>query len=188
VDSLGKDYINSGSHIRKEKRTLGNECFIPYDNLSKPMKELDRTFAKGILDVVNSSVHDRYMNLHECVNRLVNDYKKHGNLYIAFDFDCTVFDYHNVGDTFPKMEKLLCFLKENKFKLLLFTGNEGSRLEEIIKYCKDRGYEPDYVNENPIMKTTKPYYNILLDDRAGLREAYETIVIMLNIFNIRFNG
>jgi hypothetical protein len=33
------------------------------------------------------------------------------------------------------------------------------------------------------MKTTKPYYNILLDDRAGLNDAYQTLVLTLNILN-----
>lgn len=129
---------------------------------------------------------DRYLAISECVNRLVLDYKKHGNLFIAFDFDNTVFDYHKVGDTFPKLENLLRFLKLNNFNLILFTGNEDDKLIEIIDYCKSNGYEPTYVNENPIMKTRKPYYNILLDDRAGLNDAYQTIVLTLNILNYEF--
>ena len=129
---------------------------------------------------------DRYLEISECVNRLVSDYKKHGNLFIGFDFDNTIFDYHKVGDTFPKLENLLRFLKSNNFNLILFTGNEDDKLIEIIDYCKSNGYEPTYVNENPIMKTRKPYYNILLDDRAGLNDAYQTIVLTLNILNYEF--
>lgn len=30
------------------------------------------------------------------------------------------------------------------------------------------------------MKTRKPYYNILLDDRAGLGEAYQILLLTLN--------
>lgn len=126
-------------------------------------------------------MQDRYLQLNESVKRLVNDYRKHNSLFVAFDFDNTVFDYFGVGDTFPKLEDLLKYLKQKGFKLILFTGNEGDKLKDIIGYCKQNGYEPDFVNENPLMKTRKPYYNILLDDRAGLNEAYQTLLLTLNI-------
>lgn len=43
----------------------------------------------------------------------------------------------------------------------------------MIEYCKHFGIAVDYINENPeIMNTRKPYYNILLDDRAGLECAF----------------
>jgi phosphoglycolate phosphatase-like HAD superfamily hydrolase len=128
-------------------------------------------------------MQDRYLELNESVKRLVSDYKKHNSLFVAFDFDNTVFDYFGTGETYPKLEALLRFLKVKEFKLILFTGNEGEKLQEIVKYCKEHGYEPDFVNESPVMKTTKPYYNILLDDRAGLNDAYQTLVLTLNILN-----
>jgi MoaA/NifB/PqqE/SkfB family radical SAM enzyme len=128
-------------------------------------------------------MQDRYLDLNECVKRLVSDYKKHGNLYVAFDFDNTVFDYFGTSDTYPKLEKLLRFLKSRGFNLILFTANEGNKLEDIVKYCKERGFAPDYINESPVMKTSKPYYNILLDDRAGLNDAYQTLILTLNTLN-----
>lgn len=128
-------------------------------------------------------MQDRYLDLNESVKRLVADYKKHNNLFVAFDFDNTVFDYFGTGETYPKLEVLLRFLKSKGFKLILFTGNEGEKLQGIVRYCKEHGYEPDFVNESPVMKTTKPYYNILLDDRAGLNDAYQTLVLTLNILN-----
>ena len=66
-----------------------------------------------------------------------------------------------LGDTYPKVEELLRRAKELGHILILFTGNEGVALDKIKEYCKERGYEPDLINENPIMKTRKPYYNIL---------------------------
>jgi hypothetical protein len=129
---------------------------------------------------------DRYLNYEQVLNRLLDQYQEHGNLIIAFDFDNTVFDYENDGDTFPKLEKLLRFLKSLGFHLMLYTGNEGKRLEEIVKYCKKRRYEPNYVNENPLMKTRKPFWNILLDDRAGLKETYKTVIDFLNILGYEY--
>jgi beta-phosphoglucomutase-like phosphatase (HAD superfamily) len=124
---------------------------------------------------------DRYLNISENVKRLLKDYKKHNNIFVAFDFDNTVYDFHKIGDTFPKIENLLRELKQKNITLILFTGNEGAKLDTIIKYCKNNGYEPTFINENPIMKTRKPYYNILLDDRAGLNDAYQTLLLTLNI-------
>jgi phosphoglycolate phosphatase-like HAD superfamily hydrolase len=125
-------------------------------------------------------MEDRYLDIEQCINRLVCDYQKNNILYIAYDFDNTVFDYHNIGDNYPKVEKLLKFLKEKSFKLILFTANDGEDLEDIVKYCKFSGYEPDYINESPVQNTKKPYYHILLDDRAGLCSAYKVVLKVLN--------
>lgn len=120
-------------------------------------------------------MEDRYLNTELAIERLKQDYLKHKSLFVAFDFDNTVFDFFGVGDTFPALEGLLKLAKLRNCKLILFTGNEGERLKEIVQYCKDHGYEPDYVNENPFTPTRKPFYNILLDDRAGLNEAYRIL-------------
>jgi hypothetical protein len=125
-------------------------------------------------------MQDRYFNNQECIDRLFNDYKQHGNLFVAFDFDDTVFDFHNKGDYFSKMESLLRELYDRKFTLILFTGNEGDKLDAAVNYCVERGYKPTYVNENPIMATRKPYYNILFDDRSSLSEAYCIMNSVLN--------
>lgn len=122
---------------------------------------------------------DRYLNTDECVKRLVNDYKKHNNLFIAFDYDNTVSDFHKIGDTFPKLETLLKECKEFGLSLILFTAKEEFGIDIAFQYCLKRGYKPDYINESPVMKTKKPYYNILLDDRAGLNEAYEILTLTL---------
>lgn len=50
----------------------------------------------------------------------------------------------------------------------------------------------DYINESPIMKTRKPYYNTLLDDRAGLQEAFGVLDVLIYRIknkhaNIKFN-
>jgi hypothetical protein len=56
--------------------------------------------------------------------------------------------------------------------MILFTGNEGETLDIIKSDLKKREIPYDLINENPLMPTRKPYYNIVLDDRAGLKEAY----------------
>lgn len=107
--------------------------------------------------------------------RLRKDYLEHGSLFVAFDYDNTVFDYHNQGIEYDKVIDLLRTCKSLGFTLILFTGNEGAQLEVLEKDLKNRDIPYDLINENPLMKTRKPYYNILLDDRAGLYEAYKNL-------------
>lgn len=125
-------------------------------------------------------MEDRYLHIDQSIKRLKDEIYKYGSIFIAFDFDNTVFDYHNIGDTYPHLEKILIKAKSQDHVLILFTGNEGAKLDEIIKYCTGHGYAPDLINENPIMKTRKPYYNILLDDRAGLNESYTILNTVLD--------
>jgi hypothetical protein len=72
------------------------------------------------------------------------------------------------------------------FTMILFTANEG---EEKLTYCKafcmSQGIRVDYINESPIMATRKPYYNILLDDRAGLEEAYYTLSAVVEVIKMQ---
>lgn len=57
--------------------------------------------------------------------------------------------------------------------MVLFTANDDAKkLAWMKEYCEHYGIRVDYINESPVMQTKKPYYNILLDDRAGLDSAY----------------
>lgn len=107
--------------------------------------------------------------------RLRKDYLEHKSLFVAFDYDNTVYDYHKQGINYDKIISLLRVCKSLGFKMILFTGNEGEKLEEIKNDLITRNIPFDLINENPLMHTRKPYYNILLDDRAGLKEAYNNL-------------
>lgn len=133
-------------------------------------------------------------NYSKSVSRLLNEYKEHGKLYVAFDFDNTIFDYHNTGGDFSGVISLLKECSKLGFVLILFTSNEGKRLDWMIEYCKHFGIAVDYINENPeIMNTRKPYYNILLDDRAGLECAFNQLSNVISLIksekdaSIKFN-
>lgn len=108
-------------------------------------------------------------------NRLRQDYLAHKSLFVAFDYDNTVFDYHSEGINYEAIVKLLKTCKSYGFTLILFTGNEGEKLDIIKQDLIERDIPFDLINENPLMKTRKPYYNILLDDRAGLKESYNNL-------------
>lgn len=130
--------------------------------------------------MTNKTKIDPYMDYENCVDRLMKEWDEHGSLFVAFDFDNTVFDYHRKGFSFPAVEFLLRECKKAGLKLILFTAKETKEeLDRCVEYCKERGYEPDFINASPIMNTKKPYYNILLDDRAGLQSAARTLITVI---------
>jgi len=124
---------------------------------------------------------DPYCYTDACIERLWNEYKTHGNLVIAFDFDNTIYDFHGVGTSYPSMLELLRRCKKLKLTLVCYTGNTDTQF--IQDYCASYGVTFDYLNESPIVSTSvphNPYFSILLDDRAGLRSAFDTVFAVLH--------
>jgi len=117
---------------------------------------------------------DFYLKKENTYERLLREYKKYNSLVVAFDFDNTVYDFHQKGLEFPKMIQLLQDLKKIGCYLIVFTANEDN--DFIKNYCREMKIPFDAINENPPFyksNARKIYYNILLDDRAGLREVSE---------------
>ena len=131
---------------------------------------------------------DPYCNHARIIDRLKNELEKYEFLIVGFDFDDTIYDYHNKGYTYDYVINLLKEAKELGFILCLYTVElDPDKLEWKINYCKNLGIEPDYVNKSPVMiSTTKPFFNVLLDDRAGLYESYCTLKEIINYANSKF--
>ena len=121
-------------------------------------------------------------NKERCKERLLREYKTHGNLVIAFDFDSTVYDYYKEGTDYSDIINLLLKSQELGFTLILFTvENNIANLQDKIDYLHGLGIHPKYINESPLFSgSAKPYYNLLLDDRAGLEEACYTLLFIIN--------
>lgn len=115
-------------------------------------------------------------NRKKLVERLLEKYHKENGLIIGFDFDHTIFDYHNEGGDYSCVIDLLKVCSELGFTMCLWTTEPNEeKLSWKIDYCKELGIKVDYVNESPVKKfkhCVKPYFNILLDDISGLEEAY----------------
>lgn len=109
-----------------------------------------------------------------CYNRLCQEFDTHKKLVIGFDFDNTIFDVHNKGGNYSQVIDILQECKKLGWTLCLYTAElREDWLKWKVDYCKHFGIEPDYVNESPLLKgTKKPFFNLLLDDRAGLEGAY----------------
>ena len=114
------------------------------------------------------------------LTRLIFEYYEHQGLIIGVDFDDTLYDYHNRGFTFPRTISILRKAQELNCKLCVWSATDDrARVESV---WKEHGLNIDYYNESPVVLSkaqVKPYFNILLDDRAGLVSAVETLYQVL---------
>lgn len=132
---------------------------------------------------------DYYLDNENCINRLTEEWIKYGKIIISYDFDDTVFDFWNKGRTYYDVVSLLQRCRKIGAHFIVFTANND--IEMIEKYLNDNDIPFDKFNENmEFIKFTsrKIYYNILLDDRAGLQSAYEclkTAVVYMEEINLK---
>lgn len=122
---------------------------------------------------------DLFFNSSHILDRLFREYEDGEEMFIAFDFDDTVYDYAETGDSHDKVIDILKWAQRLEFPLILFTVREGERLKFAEKYVEDLGIKVTYVNTNPIEDSRKPFFNILLDDRCGLKQSYECLHMFL---------
>lgn len=120
--------------------------------------------------------------------RLLQEYRKYKTLIVGFDFDNTIFDFHQNGGDYSEVIELLRECRRLRFNLCLFTIED--RMDWKYKECCKLGIKPDYVNESPVVFENggnKPYFNILLDDRAGLESAYRILKQVVEYANTESN-
>lgn len=117
-----------------------------------------------------------YMDDLVIIKRLIREWITHDSLIIAYDYDNTVYDYHNVGCDFTRIIDLLNECKNYGGKFIVYSCSPESRHLDMINYLNKHNIPFDSINENIITLhggEGKLFYNILLDDRAGLRLSYE---------------
>lgn len=108
--------------------------------------------------------------------RLINEYAKYGSLTIGFDFDNTVYDFHQVGASYEQVRQLLRDLKEIGCNLVCWTAQRD--LPFVEKFLAENNIPCDGINTNGIdlgWDSRKPFFSALLDDRAGLVQVYEEL-------------
>lgn len=114
-------------------------------------------------------------------DKLVAQWKLHGKLIVAFDFDDTVFPYSTVHKT-PVIRRTIKALQDAKNQghtLVLFTCRDSQ--EDTRMYCDINGIGYDYFNESPVPTGNgKIFYNVFLDDKCGLRETVTELQIALH--------
>ncbi len=131
---------------------------------------------------------DKYLEKGISLQRLIDEYNKYGSLYIGFDFDDTIYDFHQKGTTYYNVIQLLKDLKEIGCILICWTGQSNHKLVE--DYLKEIGIEYDGINCNGITlgwDTRKPMFSALLDDRAGLIQVYNELTELVKIIKSKNN-
>lgn len=133
-------------------------------------------------------------NQQACLERLKNEYDKYGKLIVAFDFDNTIYDFHKNGGDYSEVIDLLKECIKLEFDLILFTVDEDTdKVTEKIRWLVSNdlwSYKSShfFVNTSPVFnRSRKPYYNILLDDRAGLEESYNILKQVVDYANSKFS-
>ena len=125
---------------------------------------------------------DEYLVPNSSFLRLYDEYKKYKSLVIAYDFDNTVYDFHDKGVSYFRVIELLRKLKQIGCICICFTANEDENF--IREYCQLWDIPLDKLNENPDFfksKSKKIYFNALLDDRAGLQQVYQELNLLINL-------
>ena len=115
---------------------------------------------------------DPYLSDRLCIMRLYREYNEHGSLIIAVDFDDTIYDFHGKGYVYPEVIEMLHKASIWNMKIVIYTANQD--YEKIEKHCKENGIKIEGINVQLLTQfenSGKLYYNILLDDRAGLKTA-----------------
>ena len=128
----------------------------------------------------NNTVADPYCDFCRATERLYAEYVKHGNLIIGVDFDDTIYDCHANDYVFPATIHVLKEAQALGCKLCVWTANADKALVHSV--WADLGLTINYYNESPIKfhdDQVKPYFNLLLDDRAGLGDALCSLIVVI---------
>lgn len=111
---------------------------------------------------------------------LLKAYEDHGNIIIGTDFDDTIFPFNTDEDNVLRCKKTVLLLSKVKNYATICLNSVADAQSLVYKehIMELYGIPPSYVNESPVKKwgeCTKPYFNIYLDDKAGLNEALEVL-------------
>ena len=124
-----------------------------------------------------------YNLLEKEVDELMKVYSEHGKIIVGVDFDDTIFAYSSKNvKLVEKVRKLLQELRSH-ITLCLYTIADEKELKYKTALMEEWSIRPDFINESPVdfgYECSKPYFNILLDDKAGLDYTYN----ILNEFKI----
>lgn len=113
---------------------------------------------------------DYYENIIKFYKRLREEYIKYKRLIIAVDFDDTLSDFHNTGKKHDHVISVIKRWEKHAF-IYLWTARDETRQLEVIDFCYKNQIPFENINlgcPDVDFGSRKPFYNVLLDDRAGL--------------------
>lgn len=130
----------------------------------------------------------KYLNPSNTLQRLREDWDKHGGIIVSVDFDSTLVPYMEDEKAyikeFEKIRQLVRELHSFGCTIVINTASAESRWEGIKEELNTLAIPYDYFNETPpnvpnVGKHGKVYANVYLDDRAGLSEVFNHLQQLL---------
>lgn len=124
-------------------------------------------------------------NEDRCSRRLLWEYQKYDRLIVGIDFDNTIKPFRKDSSCQEIIDLLKRCSDDPKIVLCLWSISPTQADEDAkLEYCKSVGIKIDYINESPFkigeFTGKKQFFNVLLDDRAGLESAYNNLKYVLD--------
>lgn len=123
-----------------------------------------------------------FVSITDMVEDLVRRWERYGELIIAVDFDDTIYNYRdNPMLNLVPLQELLKECVKCSMKVVIFTARPKSEFKFIEGFCGAIKLKIEGININILKdgdsnrgvgESGKIYYNLLLDDKAGLQQAY----------------
>jgi hypothetical protein len=114
-------------------------------------------------------------------SRLIDHYNTHNRLIVAYDVDDTVRPYYS-GSCEKVKSVLRAAAQYLNCYFIVYTCNPNT--DKIKEYLIEEELPFDSINENapftPNYINGKLFYNIFLDDKAGLNEAVERLEALIH--------
>ena len=108
--------------------------------------------------------------------KLLDTIEKHGRLIVGVDFDDTIFALNPIYDNrAANLRKLLKDLVDkDAITICLYTVADKQSILYKVALMESWGISPEFVNESPVKLGDggKPFFNLLIDDKAGFTEVY----------------
>lgn len=113
--------------------------------------------------------------------KLVDAWKEHGSIIVGVDFDDTIFpltpnDYITNRCSIVQ-DLLIALLDLDSIILCLYTVSDNQSIQYKRTLMDLWKISPHKINNSPVSlgNGDKPFFNILLDDKAGLNETIEIL-------------
>lgn len=124
---------------------------------------------------------DKYLKENSAYERLWAEYNKYGSLIVAVDFDDTIFDFHDTGESYEMVRQLVRDLHEIGCYIIIWTGNQDTVF--IKSFLAENNIPYHSINEDApygVRGNRKLYANIYVDDRSSIRETYYTLTKLVS--------
>lgn len=119
------------------------------------------------------------MKQHKLLQKLLDQHAKHGRLIVAYDFDDTVYPFSLSVDELKDTVELIKELDKQGHFVYCYTSNDD--INKVTSYLYFNKIPCRSINKSFVESSGKQFYNVLLDDKAGLNEVKEILRIFLEL-------